>query len=189
MPRSEEVVQRAGSLRAMTGLPQQEFTTLLPHVAHAVLASRADRTMAGQPRTSRRYSTDETAPVPTMADKWRFMLTSVQQHPIQAGQGHLVGMSPAKANTWIHRLHPVGNQALAHQEWLPARTADAFATRLAATRMEAGPTRALCVMMVPNAPATARKIQRTRKRITVASSNATRSNTSLCALRPVASAS
>ena len=35
MPNYEEVIQRAGNLRAMTGLTQQEFTALLPHVEHA----------------------------------------------------------------------------------------------------------------------------------------------------------
>jgi hypothetical protein len=38
MPNYEEVIQRAGSLRAMTGLTPQEFTALLPHFEHAFLA-------------------------------------------------------------------------------------------------------------------------------------------------------
>jgi hypothetical protein len=125
MPSDEEVGQRAGSLRAMTGFTHQAFTALLPHVEHASLASMADRTSAGQPRTSRRDRTDETSPLPTMADTLRFMLTSVQQHPIHAGQGPLFGRSQAHAHTWSHLLHPVLNQARAPQEWLPARTADA----------------------------------------------------------------
>ena len=62
MPNDEEVIQRAGSIRAMTGLTQQEFTALLPQFEHAFLAYMADRTMDGQPRTSRRYSTYETSP-------------------------------------------------------------------------------------------------------------------------------
>jgi hypothetical protein len=179
MPSYEEVVQRAGSLRAMTGLTQQEFTALLPHFEHAFLAYMADRTIDGQPRTSRRYSTYETSPLPTMADKLLFILTYVKQHPIQEVQGQLFGMSQAHANQWIHLLHPVLNQALAHQELLPARTADELATLLAAKRMEAGPTTALFFMMGPNAPSTARKIQRTSKSMTVARRNATRSKTSL----------
>jgi Helix-turn-helix of DDE superfamily endonuclease/DDE superfamily endonuclease len=138
MPNDEEVIQRAGSLRAMTGLTQQEFTALRPHFEHACLAYRADRTLDGQPRTSRRYSTYETAPVPTMADKLLFILTYAQQHPIQEVQGPLFGMSQSNANTWIHLLHAVLNQALAPQEWLPARTADDWATLLAAKRTEGG---------------------------------------------------
>jgi hypothetical protein len=70
-----------------------------------------DRTIDGQPRTSRRYSTYGTCPLPTIADKLRFILTDVKQHPIQEVQGQLFGMSQSNANTWIHLLHPVLNQA------------------------------------------------------------------------------
>jgi hypothetical protein len=62
-----------------------------------------------------------------MADKRLFMLTYLQQHPIQEVQGQLFGMSQANANKWIHVLHPVLNQALADHERLPARTAAEFA--------------------------------------------------------------
>jgi len=65
-----------------------------------------------------------------MADKLRFILTYVQQHPIQELQGPLFGMSPSNANTWIHLLHPVLNQAVRPQELLPARTAAELATLL-----------------------------------------------------------
>jgi Helix-turn-helix of DDE superfamily endonuclease len=178
MPNYEEVIQRAGSLRAMTGLTQQEFTTLLPHFAHAFLAYMADRTIDGQPRTSRRYSTYETSPVPTMADKLFFILTYVKQNPIQEVQGQLFGMSQSNANKWIHLLHAVLNQALAHQELLPARTADDVATRLAAKRTQAGAPTALFLMMGPNDPSIARKIPRTSKSMTVARRSVIRSKTS-----------
>ena len=62
-----------------------------------------------------------------MADKRLFMLTYLKQHPIQEVQGQLFGMSQSHANKWIHVLHAVLNQALADQELLPARTAEAFA--------------------------------------------------------------
>jgi len=62
MPSDEEVTQRAGSLWAMTGLTQPEFTAHLPHFAHAFLASMQEHTMDGQPRTSRRYSMYDTSP-------------------------------------------------------------------------------------------------------------------------------
>ena len=57
MPSYADVTQHAGSLRAMTGLTEQEFTALLPHFEHALAAYLQDRTMDGQLRTSRRYST------------------------------------------------------------------------------------------------------------------------------------
>jgi hypothetical protein len=62
MPRYEEVTQRAGSVRAMTGLTEPEFTALLPHFEHALAAYLQDRTIDGQPRTSRRYRSYDNSP-------------------------------------------------------------------------------------------------------------------------------
>ena len=81
-----------------------------------------------------------------------FMLTYVKQNPIQAGQGQLFGMSQANANTWMHLLHAVLNQALAPQELLPARHADDFAVMLAAKRTEGVPQPPLVGMMALSAP-------------------------------------
>jgi hypothetical protein len=100
---------------------------LLPQFEQALVTYMHDRTIDGQPRTSRRYSTYGTCPLPTIEDKRRCMLTYLKQHPIQAGQGPRFGMSPSHANTWMHVLPPVLHQALADHELLPARTAAAFA--------------------------------------------------------------
>ena len=69
-----------------------------------------------------------------MADKWLFILTYLQQNPIQEVPGQLFGMSQSNANKWLHLLHAVLNQALAHQDLLPARTANDLAVLLAAER-------------------------------------------------------
>jgi hypothetical protein len=111
MPSDEEVTQRAGSLRAMTGLTEQAFEALLPPFEHAFVAYMQAHTIDGPPRTVRRYSTYDTCPLPTIADQLLCMLTSVKQNPIQEGQGQLFGMSQSHANTWIHLLHTVVNQA------------------------------------------------------------------------------
>jgi Helix-turn-helix of DDE superfamily endonuclease len=124
MPSYAEVTQRTGSLRAMTGLTEQEFTALLPPFERALAAYLQDRPIDGQPRTSRRDSPYDNCPLPTMADKLLFILTYVKRNPIQEVQGQLFGMSQSNANKWIHLLHAVLNQALAHPERLPARTAD-----------------------------------------------------------------
>jgi hypothetical protein len=54
MPSYKDVTQRAGSLQAMTGLTQQAFEVLLRHFEPALAAYLQDRTIDGQPRTSRR---------------------------------------------------------------------------------------------------------------------------------------
>ena len=152
----------------MTGLTEAEFTALLPHFEHALGADLQARTIDGQPRTSRRYRTYKTCPLPTVADKLLFILTYVKQHPIQEVQGQLFGMSQSNANKWIHLLHPVLNQALVDQELLPARTADDLATMLTPPAT-APPARAsLFFMMGLNDPSSVQKTLRNSKSMTVA---------------------
>jgi hypothetical protein len=178
MPSDEEVTQRAGSLRAMTGLTETEFQALLPHFEQAFETYMGTRTIDGQPRTSRRYCPYATCPLPTMADKLLFILTYVKQNPIREIQGQLFGMSQSNANRWIHLLHPVLNQALADQDLLPARTADELAALLAKPKMEAPSTSLLFGMMVLSGRSSVRKILRSKKNIIVARRSVTRSKTS-----------
>jgi hypothetical protein len=178
MPSYEDVIQRAGSLRTMTGLTEPEFTALLPHFEHALAAYLRDRTIDGHPRTSRRYSTYNTCPLPTIADKLLFILTYVKQNPIQEVQGQLFGMSQSNANKWLHLLHTVLNQALAHQDLLPARDADELAEMFAAKRTEGAPLSPLFGMMVLNDQSTVQPIPRTNRNTTAARRNAIRSKTS-----------
>jgi len=165
MPSYEEVTQRAGSLRSLTGLTEAEFQALLPHFEQAFVTYMHDRTIDGQPRTGRRYSTYGTCPLPTIADKLLFILTYLKQNPIQEVQGQLFGMSQSNANKWIHVLHPVLNQALADQELLPARTAAEFAALVATHTTERRSTTPLFGMMVPNVRSTARQIPKSNKSI------------------------
>jgi hypothetical protein len=179
MPSYEDVITRAGSIQAMTGLTAQEFETLLPHFEHALVAYLRDRTIDGQPRTSRRYSTYDNCPLPTTADKLLFILTYVKQNPIQEVQGQLFGMSQSNANKWIHLLHAVLNQALAHQELLPARNADDLAVMLAAKRTKDVPLPPLFGMMALSDRSIAPPIQRTSRNTTAARRSVTRSKTCL----------
>jgi hypothetical protein len=178
MPRYDEVTQRSGSLRAMTGLTEPEFTALLPHFERALAAYLQNRTIDGQPRTSRRYSAYDTCPLPTIADKLLFILTYLKQNPIQEVQGQLFGMSQSNANKWIHVLHPVLNQALADQELLPARTAEEVAAIFKTHATDGRSTTPLFGMMVLSDRSTARKIPRTSRNITVARRRVTRSKIS-----------
>ena len=178
MPSYDEVIQRAGSLRAMTGLTQPEFSALLAHFEDAFLTYMADHTIDGHPRTSRRYSTYDTSPLPMVADKLLFILTYLKQNPIQEVQGQLFGMSQSNANKWIHLLHTVLNQALAQPELLPARTAGELARLLTSKQTKEGATSPLFGMMVLNGQSTVRKILKNSKNTTVARRNATRSKTS-----------
>jgi len=174
MPRYEEVTQRAGSLQALTGLTEAEFQVLLPYFEQAFVTYMHDRTIDGQPRTSRRYSAYDNCPLPTMADKLLFILTYVKQNPIQEVQGQLFGMSQSNANKWIPVLHPVLNQALADQELLPARTAAEFAAMFKTQATDGRSTTPLFGMMALNVRSTARAIPKSNKNITVGRRRVTR---------------
>jgi hypothetical protein len=178
MPRDEEVTQRAGSLRAMTGLTEHEFTALLLHFERALAAYLQDRTIDGQPRTGRRYSSYDNCPLPTRADKRLFILTYLQQKPIQEGQGQLFGMRQSNANTWIPVLHPVLHQALADQELLPARTAAELAALFKTHETDRRATIPLFGMRALNVRATARPIPQSNTNMTAARRRVTRSKTS-----------
>jgi Helix-turn-helix of DDE superfamily endonuclease len=178
MPSYEDVTARAGSLQAMTGLTEQEFQALLPPFEQAFVAYMHDHTIDGQPRTVRRYRTYETCPLPTIGDKLLFILTYLKQNPIQEVQGQLFGLSQSNANKWIHLLHTVLNQALAHQELLPARTADDLTELLAAPRTKVAPDPPLFGMMVLSDRSIAPPIPRTSRNSTAARRSATRSKTS-----------
>jgi Helix-turn-helix of DDE superfamily endonuclease len=178
MPSYEEVTQRAGSLRAMTGLTDTEFQALLPHFEQAFETYLGARTIDGQPRTSRRYSPYVSCPLPTMADKLLFILSYVKHNPIQELQGQLFGMSQSNANKWIHLLHAVLNQALADQDLLPARTADELAALLTQHNTKAPSKSPLFGMMVLNGQSSVRKMLKSRKNTTVARRSVTHSKTS-----------
>ena len=50
MPSDEDVITRAGSVRAMTGFTEQAFEALLPPFERAFVAYMHDHTIDGQPR-------------------------------------------------------------------------------------------------------------------------------------------
>lgn len=160
MSSDEAVTDRAGRVRAMTGLTPPECAALRPHGAHALLASMEHHTLDGQPRTSRRYSPDDPSPFPPMADKGRFLLPSLQPPPIQEVQGQRCGLSPSHANTWRPLLQRVRHQALAPPEGLPARTAGALAPLLASPPPKDGATAPLVGRLVRSEPAIGRGLPR-----------------------------
>jgi len=178
MPSYEEVTQRTGSLRSMTGVTEQEFQALLPPFEQALLAYMGHRTIDGQPRTSRRYSSYANCPLPSMADKLLFILSYLKHNPIQELQGQLFGMSQSNANKWVHLLHAVLSQALANRNLLPARTAGELAAMLTKHTTEAAAPSPLVCTMGPNARSNGRKILKNRKNTIVARRSGTPSKTS-----------
>jgi hypothetical protein len=117
-------------------------------------------------------------PLPTRADKRLFIQTYLKQQPVQEVQGQLFGMSQAHANTWIHPLHFVLNQALADQDLLPARTAAELAAMVKTRMTDESSTPPLFGMMVLNVQSTARPIPKSNKNMTAARRSVTHATTS-----------
>ncbi|QLQ08398.1 MAG: transposase [Anaerolineae bacterium] len=61
------------------------------------------------------------ATLATLADKLVFILFYFRMYPTQVAQGSFFGISQGQACTWIHYLTPLLNQALGHEQQLPAR--------------------------------------------------------------------
>jgi len=179
MPSYEEVTQRAGSLRSMTGLAAAEFMALLPHFERALLAYLQDRTIDGQPRTSRRYSTYETCPLPTMADKLLFHpdLFETEPHP-RSAQAALWDVAIECEQVDAFAASGVESGPCGTKSCFPVRTAADLAAMLATRSTEAPSASPLLCMMGPNARSSVRKTLRTSKTTTAARRRATRSKTS-----------
>lgn len=121
-----EVSQDPQCFLALTGYTLEEFEALLPYFGSAFDAYVQNHTLDGRARLKRRYSTYQNCPLPTLEAKLLFILVYLKQASTQHVHGLLFGMSQSKANLWIHRLHPLLNQALAQAGELPVRDADAL---------------------------------------------------------------
>lgn len=121
-----ELSQAPQRFLALTGYTVEEFEALLPYVEGAFEAYVQTHTLDGKERRKRRYSTYQNCPLPTLEDKLVFILVYLKQASTQEVHGLLFGMSQSKTNVWIHRLHPLLNQALADAGELPVRQAEAL---------------------------------------------------------------
>lgn len=137
MIRYTTLSQKPRKFLAMTGYTVEEFEALLPYFQVAFDNYVAVYRLDGQKRTKRRYSQYKNAPLPTIQDKLLFILIYLKQGGLQEAHASLFNMDQPNANTWIHRLHPLLNQALAATGELPARTAEALAQKLEPTEAEA----------------------------------------------------
>ncbi len=107
---------------AMTGYTGEEFEALLPYFRVEFENHVAVYRLDGKKRTKRRYSEYKNSPLPTIEDKLLFILIYLKQGSLQEAHATLFEMYQPNANTWIHLLHTLLNQALAASDELPART-------------------------------------------------------------------
>lgn len=122
---------RPAEVLDLTSLTLDEFQQLLPPFEAAFQAHMAKWRLDGKPRTSRRYTTYITCPLPTPEDRLLFILVFVKTYSLQVVQGRLFGMGQSKANQWLHTLLPVLLASVRTLGDAPARSIAELARRLA----------------------------------------------------------
>jgi hypothetical protein len=112
---------------AATGLTRVEFEQLLPAFQAAYDNKYPpERTLDGHTR-QRRRGAGAKGNLPSAADKLLCILVYQKTTPLQTMQGLQCNVSQAQTNSWIHRLLPVLQQALAALAMQPARDASRVA--------------------------------------------------------------
>jgi hypothetical protein len=178
----------------LTSLTVDEFQQLVPPFEVAFQARMAQWRFDGQPRTARRYPTDQNGPLPLPEDRLLCILTYLNTSPLQVVQGQLFGMDQSKANPWLHLLLVVLQTTLRALGDAPSRSLQELAQRLGVTEAEAAalvmPTgelglpasppaapSPLWAMMGPNGASSAPKIRLSKRAVIAARKSATRSKT------------
>ena len=121
----------------MTSLTLDELRRLVPAFEATFQAHLAQWRVDGQPRPTRRYTTDTNCPLPTPADRLLCILVSLKTSPLQVVQGRLCGRDPRKANHWMHVLLGVLQATLRTWGDAPSRSLQALAQRRGVTEAEA----------------------------------------------------
>ena len=121
----------------LTSVTLDEFRRLVPPFEAAFQAHMAQWRFDGQPRTARRYTTDQNCPLPTPEDRLLCILVYLKTSPLQVVQGRLFGMDQSKANQWIHLLLGVLKATLRALGDAPSRSLQELAQRLGVTAAEA----------------------------------------------------
>jgi hypothetical protein len=121
----------------LTSLTLEEFRRLVPPFEAAFQAHMAQWRFDGQPRTTRRYITYKSCPLPTPEDRLLLILTYLKTSPLQVVQGRLFGMDQSKAHQWIHVLLVVLQATLRALGDAPSRSLPVLAQRIGVTAAEA----------------------------------------------------
>lgn len=130
MIRYKKLSQNLRKFLAMTGYTVTEFEALLPYFRVEFENHVAVYRLNGKKRTKRRYSEYKNSPWPTIEDKLLFILIYLKQGSLQEAHTTLFDMHQPHANTWIHLLHTLLNQALAAAGERPARHGEQLTQKL-----------------------------------------------------------
>src|SRR6266853_5705313 len=113
---------------AATSLTHEEFARVLPAFAAAsAVLYPPDKTWEGKVR-QRQSGGGAKGGLPQMADKLFFSLVYQKTNPLQTMHGLPFELSQPQTHSWIHRLLPVLQRALAALGMAPERDASRVAT-------------------------------------------------------------
>jgi Helix-turn-helix of DDE superfamily endonuclease len=102
--RFTDIQTRPTEVLDLSSLTVDEFQQLIPPFEAAFQAHMAQWRLDGQPRTARRYTTDQHCPLPTPEDRLLLILVYRKTYPLQVVQGRRFGMGQSKAHQWMHVL-------------------------------------------------------------------------------------
>lgn len=109
--------------QCLTGLTLQAFQQLLAAFLGAYEQALDQQDAERESPRQRQRGGGRKSALAAMEDKLVFILVYFRLYPIQEVQGLLFGLGQPQANEWIHRLTPILNAALGHEQQLPARRA------------------------------------------------------------------
>jgi len=127
-----ELVKNPSLFQSFTGLHIEAFHKLLVAFEEVYEDDLAERDQQKEKPRQRQRGGGRTSQIPEIEDKLVFILVYFRFYPVQVLQGFLFGLSQPQANDWIHRLTPMLNAALGHEQQLPARRATDIETILVA---------------------------------------------------------
>ena len=135
--RFSDLQMRPTEVLDLTSLTVNEFEQVVPPFEAAFQSHTAEWRLDGQPRTARRYTTDQNCPLPTPEDRLLFILVYLKTYPLQVMQGRLFGMGQSKAHQWIHVLLVVLQATRRALGDAPTRSVTELAQRLGVAEAQA----------------------------------------------------
>src|SRR6267378_3678424 len=110
-------------MKALTGLSQAQFDQLLPVFSDLYQATQQQTYEKGIESGTRRRKPGggSKGKLPTMAEKWQFVLYYYQTYPTFDVLGTQFAMARSKAHENLHKLSPILYDTLVHLDLIPYR--------------------------------------------------------------------
>jgi len=110
-------------MKALTGLTQDQFASLLPVFSDVYRAAQQQRYEEGSQSSTRRRRPGggSKGKLPTMVEKLQFVLSYYKTYPTFDVLGTQFAMARSRAHENLHKLSPILYDTLVHLELMPYR--------------------------------------------------------------------